>query len=162
MVICSIRCIDRSYLLKIKRYVNQNILTGQVKFLTLDSLFDRSFTILAAIELVNLLGVSAWISLQDDRTATEQVAVWMPPALIDLSLGCPKDSQQGQGGGHTLSLSAFMAMAASDAEVFFAAWDGALSCMKFVDAWHSSSFCTMQESGQLETPHTSQRWFSWL
>ncbi len=38
--------------------------------------------------------------------------------------------RSGEDGGHTMSFSPFMPIAANDTEVFFAAWDGALSCMK--------------------------------
>ena len=40
--------------------------------------------------------------------------------------------RSGEDGGHTMSFSSFMPIAANDTEVFFAAWDGALSCMKMI------------------------------
>ncbi len=50
--------------------------------------------------------------------------------------GCSKrftiGLRSGEDGGHNMSFSTFMPIAASDTEVFFATWDGALSCMKMI------------------------------
>lgn len=106
MVICWIRSKRSLNLLNSKAVSTKTF--EQVKlYFSIDRLFDSSFTVLASIELLTFRGVSAWISLQDVRIAS-QSGWWMRTASHPqraFACGCSKGSQKGWGQGRLASTS---------------------------------------------------------
>lgn len=141
------RRIRRSYLLKSKAISIKNISTGRY-ILTQDSSFDRSFTILASIELVGFWRVPAWTSLQYVRIASRSCLI------------------------HLLLEDAPTVLNSVEVYAHSSQWcrsiDGSMRwCIvthehEFVSESSVLFFCTMEERSQSETPNTLQRSFSHL
>lgn len=106
MVICWIRSKRSLNLLNSKAVSTKTF--EQVKlYFSIDRLFNSSFTVLASIELLTFRSVSAWISLQDVRIAS-QSGWWMRTASHPqraFACGCSKGSQTGWGQGRLASTS---------------------------------------------------------
>lgn len=143
--ICSIR----KWFTEIKSYI-KNILTGQVTFQhRTPYLVATSQFLHPPCEFLEIFCLNFFAGCQNSLPELLSGGE-LPPTLRSFAWGCSKGSQEGPGQGRMGAIpwvSPFMPIAANDAEVFLAAWAGALSCMKMI-LLRKAVFCTMEESSQ--------------